>query len=52
MTVSAGPFPSVDSLREFEQSVSRLPGVRDVSVRGYEGADRAIIEVRLDPANP
>jgi len=48
VTVAAGPFPSVEALHEFEQAVSRLPGVRDVAVRGYEGADRAIIEVRLD----
>jgi hypothetical protein len=39
---------SVDALRAFERAVSRLPGVREVAVRGYEGADRAIIEVRLD----
>ena len=49
VTVAAGPFPNLDDLREFERAVSRLPGVRDVAVRGYEGADRAIIEVRLEP---
>jgi hypothetical protein len=48
VTLAAGPFPSLEALSEFEQAVSRLPGVRDVAVRGYEGADRAIIEVRLD----
>jgi hypothetical protein len=48
VTVAAGPFVSVDALRAFERAVSRLPGVREVAVRGYEGADRAIIEVRLD----
>jgi hypothetical protein len=48
VTVAAGPFVSVDALRAFEGAVSRLPGVREVAVRGYEGADRAIIEVRLD----
>jgi hypothetical protein len=48
VTVTAGPFPSLDAVRDFEHAVSRLPGVRDVAVRGYEGADRAIIEVRLD----
>ena len=50
VTVSAGPFASLDALRAFEQSVARLPGVREVAVRGYEGSDRAIIEVRLDAA--
>jgi hypothetical protein len=49
VTVSAAPFRSLDALREFEQAVSRLPGVREVAIQGYEGADRAIIEVRLDP---
>ena len=48
VTVAAGPFVSLDALRAFEGAVARLPGVREVAVRGYEGADRAIIEVRLE----
>jgi hypothetical protein len=52
VTLAAGPFASPEALREFEQAVSHLPGVRDVAVRGYEGTDRAIIEVRLDQSNP
>jgi hypothetical protein len=52
VTMAAGPFASLEALREFEAAVSHLPGVRDVAVRGYEGADRAIIEVRLDQSNP
>ena len=52
VTLAAGPFASLEALREFEQAVSHLPGVRDVAVRGYEGTDRAIIEVRLDQSNP
>jgi hypothetical protein len=52
VTMAAGPFASLEALREFEQAVSHLPGVRDVAVRGYEGTDRAIIEVRLDQSNP
>jgi hypothetical protein len=48
VTVAAGPFASLDALCAFEQAVSGLPGVRDVVVRGYEGADRAIIEVQLE----
>jgi hypothetical protein len=51
VTMSAGPFPSTEAVREFEDVLSRLPRVRDVAVRGYEGTDRAIIEVRLDPAS-
>lgn len=52
VTLAAGPFARLEALREFEQAVSRLPGVRDVAIRGYEGSDRAIIEVRLDQPNP
>ncbi len=48
VTLSAGPFSSTESLRAFEQQLSRIPGVRDVGVRNYEGASRAIIEVELD----
>jgi hypothetical protein len=47
VTLSAGPFASLEALHEFERAVSRIPDVRDVAVRGYEGTDRAIIEVRL-----
>lgn len=52
VTLAAGPFASLEALREFEQAVSRLRGVREVAIRGYEGSDRAIIEVRLDQPNP
>jgi hypothetical protein len=47
VTLLAGPFPSIEALREFEAALSHLRGVRDVTVRGYEGTDRAIIDVRL-----
>jgi hypothetical protein len=52
VTLSAGPFGSIEALQEFEHAVARLSGVRDVTVRGYQGPDRAIIEVRLDPLSP
>jgi hypothetical protein len=45
--VSAGPFPSLDALREFERAVAELPGVCEVTVRGYETGNRAILEVQL-----
>ncbi len=48
VTISAGPFRGTESLHSFEQELSALPGVHGVDVRGYEGADRAIIEVELD----
>ena len=47
VTLLAGPFPSTEALREFEAALSHLRGVREVTVRGYEGTDRAIIDVRL-----
>jgi hypothetical protein len=40
------------ALRDFETALSRPPGVRDVSVRAYEGTGRAIIDVRLDAPSP
>jgi hypothetical protein len=46
-TVSAGPFASTGALRAFEQTLSAIPGVREVTVRGYEGEDRAIVDVLL-----
>lgn len=45
--VTAGPFPSTDAVREFESLLAALPGVRAVSVRGYEGDDRAIFSVEF-----
>jgi hypothetical protein len=51
-TISAGPFPSIEAVRAFEAGILRLPGVREVDVRAYEGTDRAVIEVRLDNSNP
>jgi hypothetical protein len=49
VSLAAGPFVSIEALHEFERAVRGLPGVREVSVRAYEGADRAIIDVLLDP---
>ncbi len=46
-TVSAGPFASTEAMRAFERTLAVIPGVREVAVRGYEGEDRAILDVRL-----
>jgi hypothetical protein len=46
-TIAAGPFTTIDAVRAFERDVASLPGVQDAAVRGYEGAARAIIDVRL-----
>jgi hypothetical protein len=48
VSVVAGPFDSTTSLREFERALKRIPGVRDVAVRGYRPGNRAVIEVALD----
>jgi hypothetical protein len=51
-SVSAGPFPSTEALRGFERTLARIPEVREVEVRGYEGGDRAIVDVHLfDPTS-
>jgi hypothetical protein len=49
VTVSAGPFSSLDSLKAFERELAALPGVRQVTRRGFEGASRAILDVELAP---
>jgi hypothetical protein len=47
LTLRAGPFRATAMVAEFERALRGLPVVADVAVRGYEGADRAILEVRL-----
>ena len=50
MTVAAGPFASIEALRA-SSALSRAARVRSVMVRGYEGADRAILDVHLSRPN-
>ncbi len=45
--VRAGPFTSLDAVRAFEAALGSTAGVRSVTVRGYEGDDRAIFDVEL-----
>src|SRR5207302_7991958 len=47
MTLSAGPFETTEAVRSFERTLSELPEVLDVAVRGYERGNRVLIEVRL-----
>jgi hypothetical protein len=47
VAVSVGPLESTDALRAFERALSGLAGVRAVQVRGYEGGDRALLDVYL-----
>ena len=47
VSVSAGPFASTEALRVFRAALEALPGVHMVELRGFEGGDRAILEVHL-----
>jgi hypothetical protein len=47
VTISAGPFTSLEALRAFERALAAIPGVREVTIRGYEGENRAIVDVTL-----
>jgi hypothetical protein len=47
LSVSAGPFASTEVLRSFRVALEALPGVSAVELRGFEGGDRAILEVHL-----
>jgi hypothetical protein len=49
LTVTAGPFGGTEAVREFEQALAALPVVREVELRGYEGGNRAIVDVHLSP---
>lgn len=50
VAVSAGPFDGTGALASFERSLATLPGVSRVTLREFEGADRAVFEVLLDAA--
>jgi hypothetical protein len=50
--VSAGPFADTAALRRFERALAALPEVGDVSLREYQGADRAVLEVQLIAPTP
>jgi hypothetical protein len=47
VSISAGPFASTEALRGFRTALEALPGVRRVELRGFEGVDRAVLEVHL-----
>jgi hypothetical protein len=47
LTISAGPFTTTGEVRAFLRMLLELPSVYEASVKGYEGDDRAIIDVRL-----
>ena len=45
--LSIGPLASTDALRSFERALADLPGVATVELRGFEGGDRALLDVNL-----
>jgi hypothetical protein len=47
VAVTAGPFTSAGTVREFERALAALPGVSAVTVREYLGDDRVQVDVRL-----
>jgi hypothetical protein len=52
VTVTAGPFSSLEAVRDFERALTTLPNVASVDLRGYEGGDRAMVDVHLSRPNP
>ncbi len=52
VTVVAGPFARLETVRDFERTLGTLPDVASVQARGYEGGDRAILDVHLSPQTP
>ncbi|HTU28012.1 MAG TPA: hypothetical protein VMF07_01435 [Solirubrobacteraceae bacterium] len=47
VSVTAGPFSTAGTVRDFERALAALPGVSAVTVREYLGDDRVQIDVRL-----
>ena len=47
--IAAGPFADTGALRQFKRALEQLDAVRRVTVRGYQGTDRAILDVELVP---
>jgi hypothetical protein len=51
VAMSVGPFTNTAAVRAFEHELLRLPGVRGVTLRGYEGENRAMFDVQLSGPN-
>jgi hypothetical protein len=47
VSVAAGPFTDTAALAQFQNAVAELPQVREVTVREYVGAERAVLDVHL-----
>jgi hypothetical protein len=49
--LSVGPLRSPEQLRAFESALAELAAVDAVQLRGYEGGDRAVLDVQLRPTS-
>ena len=49
--LTVGPLRSPEELRAFESALADLPAVDAVALRGYEGGDRAVLDVQLRPTS-
>jgi hypothetical protein len=47
VAITACPFSTAGTVREFERALAALPGVSAVTVREYLGDDRVQVDVRL-----
>jgi hypothetical protein len=45
--LTVGPLHSPEDLRAFESALAELPAVDAIQLRGYEGGDRAVLDVQL-----
>ncbi len=48
ISVAAGPFTDTAALNDFQRALAGLPQVREVTVREYVGAERAVLDVHLE----
>lgn len=51
VSLSVGPFADTTAVRAFESELERIPGVRGVVLRGYEGENRAMFDVQVSAPN-
>ena len=49
VSLTAGPFADNDEVRRFAEELAAMGLVSEVRLQGYEGEDRALLDVRLAP---
>jgi hypothetical protein len=47
--LSVGPFGTLAAVHDFNRRLSALPEVEEITIRGYEGSDRVLLDVQLAP---